>query len=173
MYPGMRSLSVSPQESEISLKLSTKDFPENVGDPGFRPCDFSFKLSPRLQFSNEKWMIGLKGLTIPNRLKNINASFQILILAGPNVQTVKLPEACLRSPKSITEFLNQQISSQTSYTSNIKFGVTTSAPQLVTCQVADPGGVNLFMVTFTPNLCLMLGFDTATIVRSVSIASRL
>ena len=75
-------LPISPRESEIPLILSTKDFPLDLNEPEFRSCNLTFNLSPGLQFSNCKWLIGVKGLTIPTRFKNIDSSFKMLILSG-------------------------------------------------------------------------------------------
>ena len=169
MYAGMHTLSISPRESEISLVLNTKDLPSDGMNAQFRVCDFAFKLSPGLQFSNEKWSIGLRGVSIPTRLQNIDSSFQILILASGSVQVVNLSDACHLTPKSITDFLNQEIGSKTSYVTNIVFGVAASS--LITCQVTAPAGVVPFMVGFTSNLCLLLGFDPNTLARPVALTT--
>ena len=79
MYATGHTLSISPRESEIPLILSTKTFPDQVGVP-FRACDLSFPITPRLQLSNAKWSIGLKGLTLPSRLINIDSSFKVVLL---------------------------------------------------------------------------------------------
>jgi hypothetical protein len=126
--------SISPQEREIPLLLTTKNFPiDNLPDPTFRVCDFNFKLTPGLQLSNEQWMIGLKSITIPTRVKNFDNSCTVLIY-GSHVETVALSDACHLTPKSITDFLNSELSSKSSYAANIKFDVNGT---MVTCTLIN------------------------------------
>ena len=162
--------SISPRETEISLILSTANFPVNPAEPQFRKCDLTFNLSPSLQFSNCKWLIGVKALTIPTRLKNIDSSFVISILNETKVSTVQLGEAHLLTVLDITNFLNQQISSKTAYGANIIFSV--SSDKFSTCQVMSPPGVTTFAVTFSRNLCNLLGYDVDTTIVGSNPAQR-
>ena len=162
MYAAGRMLSVSPREREIPLILSTQHFPDDFTSQ-FRECDLSFDISPSLQLSNAKWSIGLKSLTIPTRIKNFDSSFKIAILASMAVIEITLSDACHLSLKSIIPFLNQEVSSKTSYGANITFGV--SGNGLANCLVTSPVGVIPFMVSFSRNLCSVLGFEANTVAR--------
>ena len=160
MYTAVRPLSITPHENEIRLILSTKDFPLPPSpNSQYRTCNLSFPLTPALQFSNCKWLIGLKGLTIPNRIKNFNSSFKMYILNHTAVSEVVFSDARLLTAKQIVDFLNSEIAKQSSYGSNIKFGVSTG---MVTCQLTRPDPQRQFAVSFSKNLATLLGFDVNT-----------
>ena len=154
-----RPLTISPQETEIPLLLSTKSVPFDDNDPHFRVCDLSFPLSPALQFSNCKWLIGLKGLTLPTRIRNIDSSFKLFILAQSQIIEVELSDTRQLTAKQITDFLNGEVASKTSFGANIKFAVTNN---LVTCQLTPPSGMTSFAVSFSKNLAGLLGFNFET-----------
>lgn len=156
MYAAGRTLSVAPRETEIHLNLSTNNFPEDLSAQQFRKCDLTFPISPGLQLSNTKWSVGLKALTIPSRIMNIDSSFKISILARTSVTEVSLSDACFLSLKSITDFLNREIGSKTSFGTNVQFGVS---GKFATCLATSPAGMMPFIVAFSRNLCQLLGFD--------------
>ena len=157
MNGAVRPLSISPRETEIPLSLSTKNFAVNDGDPLFRTCDLSFPLSPELQFSNAKWLIGLKGLTLPTRLINVDSSFKVFILARAQVSEIELSDATLVTVKHVTDFLNLEINNKSSYGANVKFAVSNN---VATCKLTEPAGVSPFAISFSRNLATLLGFTT-------------
>ena len=115
-------------------------YPKTHRNPTIAPVTWNFELSPGLQFGNCEWLIGLKGLTIPTRLKNIDSSFKIFIQDGAQINVVALNETHLVTVKGITDFLNSQIATKTSYYGgNIKFGVS-SGSSFATCQVEEEKG---------------------------------
>jgi hypothetical protein len=163
MYAAGR-FGIAPRENEIPLMLTTKNFPPTLHKPLFLPCDFQFPLTPALQFSNVKWSIGLKGLTIPTRLKNMDGSFKIQVSDQGVVTTIPLVDDCYLTKESIVDFLNLQMS-YSSYSPNIVFGWSGN---FVTCKVISPPGSTNFAVGFTENLNSVLGFDIDTIINGSS-----
>jgi hypothetical protein len=164
MYASRNTLSTSPRENEIPIVLTTQSLPI-VPYERVRLCDFSFPLNPGLQLSNTKWSIGLKALTIPSRIQNIDSSFIITILAQTNTYEVRMGEMCTLTRKSITDFLNQQLSTKSSYGANIKFGISGT---FCTCAVTRPPGITNFGVQFSRNLCRLLGFELDTEILAAS-----
>jgi hypothetical protein len=60
------------------------------------------------------------------------------------------------------DFLNQEIAQKTSYAADIVFSTSTNG--FVYCRVTTPAGLRSFAISFTPNLCKLLGFDAQTVI---------
>ena len=59
------------------------------------------------------------------------------------------------------DFLNKELADRSVFGPYIKFGVATGT-NLASCQVTSPHGVQPFAVTFSKNLCTLLGFNVNT-----------
>lgn len=160
---------ISPKENEIPLLLTTNKLPDPSLYGSARTCDLTFPLNPGLQFSNTKWSIGLKALTIPTRINNIDPSFKIFVLDGSSIIEIMLGEGMYYDLNVLTSYLNNELAN-TPYGAYIKFGV---AGKIVTCNVTTPAQVQTFEVTFTPNLSKLLGFEYHTVCRGSPTTGRL